>query len=198
MSTATLTPINLATVADFRRAAIVGSVWHCDNHRHPHTSGARVITHAGPSVLRFRGVRADGSTFDNGRQEIPKVAEVRLDGPSITWLDHAGSPDYTWRYVPVAGLPAGPTTDVAWTRVRQVVVADLVPGDTCVVPSAGTGYRVAVDGTVAGFRWMPLDGRLWTVLAVDGPTITVYAGGGHVVTETPAATATVLRLTGGF
>lgn len=88
----------MRTVADFRRAAVAGSVWQCTNHLHPHVSGERRII-GGTKNLRFAGTKADGSTFSDGGMDIPRRAEVRIDGDLITWLRPDGSDAYTWTLV---------------------------------------------------------------------------------------------------
>lgn len=101
------TPVpTMATVADFRRNATAGSRWYCDNLLHPHTSGLRVITHSGTTVLRYNGTKADGSQFTNGRLEIPAARACRLDGDKVHFLHEAGSDRiaYTWTLLPP--LPA--------------------------------------------------------------------------------------------
>lgn len=90
----------MRTVADFRRAAVVGSRWRCVNHLHPHVSGERVVT-AGTSVLRYSFTKADGSTGTNGRLEFPKAAACRISGDTVEFLYEAGSDRvaYTWTLV---------------------------------------------------------------------------------------------------
>jgi hypothetical protein len=85
----------MRTVADFRRAAVAGSVWQCTNHIHPHVSGERRIT-GGTKALKYTGAKADGTTFSNGSMDIPRRADVRIEGDSITWLNPDGSDAYTW------------------------------------------------------------------------------------------------------
>jgi hypothetical protein len=88
----------MRSIADFLRAAVPGSVWHCTNHRHPEVSGERRIT-GGKTALRYTGTRADGTTFDNGRMDIPRRDTVRIAEDSITWLNPNGSDEYVWTLV---------------------------------------------------------------------------------------------------
>jgi hypothetical protein len=104
----------MRTIADFRRAAVLGSVWQCTNHVHPHVSGERRIT-GGTKALKYTGTKADGTTFSNGRQDIPRRADVRIDGDSITWLQPDGSDGYTWTLVRDAAPAEDTTTETSDT-----------------------------------------------------------------------------------
>jgi hypothetical protein len=101
----------MRTIADFRRAAVAGSVWQCTNNLHPHVSGERRVT-GGTKTLKYTGTKADGSTFGNGSTDIPRKADVRIDGDSITWLDADGSDAYTWTLVRDAA-PVEPTEETS-------------------------------------------------------------------------------------
>ncbi len=90
----------MRTIADFRRAAVAGSVWQCTNHLRPHVSGERRIT-GGSRVLTYTGTMADGTPIDKGSMDIPARSAVRIDGDSITWLnDKDGSDAFTWTLQP--------------------------------------------------------------------------------------------------
>lgn len=91
----------MRTIADLRRAMSVGSVWHVQNNLHPHVTGQRIIT-KGKTVKHYSGTKADGSTFVNGRFELPKTADVEFDGDSIHFLNVPGLEPriaYTWTLV---------------------------------------------------------------------------------------------------
>ena len=90
----------MRTVADFRRAAVAGSRWVCVNHLHPHVSGERLVTRAGPSVLSYTATKADGSVVTNGRMEIPRASAVRIEGDTIVWVED-GRDCYAWTRLPV-------------------------------------------------------------------------------------------------
>jgi hypothetical protein len=97
----------MRTLADFRRAAVPGSRWESTNHLHPHASGLRIITKAGPKVLSYDATKADGAVVD-GRMEIPKANAVRFEGDSVHFLDddlHPYPPRvaYTWTLLPGVG-----------------------------------------------------------------------------------------------
>ena len=90
--------VTLRSVADFRRAATPGSRWRSTNYLHPNFSGIRVIT-GGTRVLKYSSTTADGRTFDNGSQDVPRAHEVQFDGPSVHFLAEPGDSDrvaFTW------------------------------------------------------------------------------------------------------
>jgi hypothetical protein len=90
----------MKTVADFRRAAVVGSVWRCTNHNHPQMSGLRTVT-KGKTVLSYDYTKADGSGGSNGRLEFPKADACRIEGDSVHFLHEPGSDRvaFTWTFV---------------------------------------------------------------------------------------------------
>jgi hypothetical protein len=113
----------MRTVADFRRAAVAGSVWHCTNNVHPQVSGERRIT-GGTNRIRFTGTKADGSEFGNGAMDIPKRADVRIEGDSITWLNDAdGSDGYTWTLI----RDAAPVEPAEETTTQQTAPPNATP-----------------------------------------------------------------------
>jgi hypothetical protein len=82
----------MQTIADFRQAATAGSRWMCLNRLHPEASGLRTVT-GGSTALTFTGQRCgDLSTFTDGRLDIPKPTEVRIDGDRLHALYEPGSP----------------------------------------------------------------------------------------------------------
>ncbi len=88
-------------------------------------------------------------------------------------------------------------TAMSWDAVRQVAATELAAGDQVVNPSLGTAYRAAPDGTVtgAGIAWpMPLTGRVWTVVANDGATVTGRLDTGAEISQPIPSGATVLRI----
>jgi hypothetical protein len=93
----------MQTIADFRRSATAGSRWMCLNRLHPEASGLRTVT-GGSTVLTFTGQQCgDLSTFTDGRLDIPKPAEVRIDGDSVHALYEPGSDRvaWTWTLLPI-------------------------------------------------------------------------------------------------
>jgi hypothetical protein len=99
------------TISDFRRAAVPGSRWHCENNLHPHVSGLRVIT-GGKRVYTYEGTKADGTRFTNGRLELPPAKALRIEGDSIHFLCGADAERvaYTWTLItPGASSTASPT-----------------------------------------------------------------------------------------
>ena len=101
--TTTTAAVSLHTLADFRRAATLGSRWRCDNHRNPRISGLRIITKAGATRLLYVGTKADRSVERNGWLPIPKATGLRFPGgPTVEFL-HPSDTDrvaYTWTRLP--------------------------------------------------------------------------------------------------
>lgn len=85
-------------------------------------------------------------------------------------------------------------TSIPWSRVRRRPAAELVVGDTWVVPLSMTTYWAAPDGTVRGDSWHPLAGTEWTLVARDGDQVTARADDGREVTDLMPARAQVLRV----
>lgn len=95
----------MKTLADFRRAAVVGSRWQCVNHKLPHVSGLREIT-AGTRVLSYTATLADGTIVSNGRLELPRATDCRIDGDSIYFLT-PGTDEvaFTWTLITDEPVP---------------------------------------------------------------------------------------------
>jgi hypothetical protein len=104
-ATSTRSPVTVRTLADFRRAAVVGSRWRCVNHKLPHVSGLREIT-AGTTVLSYTATFANGTIVSNGRLELPRAKDCRIDGDSIHFLiPGTDEVAFTWTLITEEPVP---------------------------------------------------------------------------------------------
>lgn len=72
--------------------------------------------------------------------------------------------------------------DITWDQVRRGHTSEITVGTRWVNPGVGTAYRTAQDGSVAGVGWLPLDGTVWTAIALDGREVTAESHDGRTVT----------------
>lgn len=88
----------MRTFADFKRAAVAGSVWTVVNNLHPAMSGRRTVTKLQGNGLFCDAIKADGTEVKRGWLPFPKAAAVRVEGNSVHFLMEPGSDKvaFTW------------------------------------------------------------------------------------------------------
>jgi len=84
--------------------------------------------------------------------------------------------------------------ELTWGDVRSVPASDLRPGDRFINPPMGVGYSTNADGTVRGTGWQPLEGTMWTVVAVSDGKLRAINQHGHETWGKIPPGRTVLRI----
>lgn len=168
----------MSSVRDFRELAVVGSRWQRTGPRLG--SAVCTITRADPAaVVRFRGVRADGTTFTGARLDLPAEPYLAFAGDTMHVLSDPsdqGSAAASWRYLGrMAGPPHQPLPDAGLAlacRVDRLRPGDVVYGPPDLAGGQAAGYTVtSVDlstcpATIDTREQWPLRYAPWQLLAV--------------------------------
>lgn len=172
----------MSSVLDFRRLAVAGSRWQRTGPRLG--SALCTITHAAPgTVTRFRGVRADGTTFTGARLDLPTKPYLAFAGDTMHLLSNPANPSSAavcWQYLGrLPGRPQRPPADTGTAlacRVDRLHPGDIVYGPPALAGTQAPGYTVtSVDlstspATIHTREQWPLQYAPWQLLATVAGT----------------------------
>ena len=86
------------TLADLKRAMVVGTAWHCYNHLFEKDMGTRRVSRVMSNKVAFETIRPDGSMVDSWF-DFPKSKDIEFIGGHAATISYDGKLGLTYRLV---------------------------------------------------------------------------------------------------